>query len=281
MADATSPKEPEKTAAPAAPPAAEEKVKPATQSAAAPAKTEAPPPSVAPAATPAAAPAAPEAKPTAAGQPVDFTEAGKLDPGKTSVPKEEVQPNNTNLATDAEKLATPEEPKKTEPPAPAAPIAGQPPAPATPIPGAGNQQMAESFGVAQQANTPGTSAELNGPFPAELARWSWGAFFFSWFWSIFNHVWIGLLALLGPLALIVAIVLGVKGNEWAWKNRKFSGVEEFNSVQKKWANWGLALFLISIVGGAAMFFLGIFSISKSLPSTIDSLGTDLNITVEQ
>lgn len=87
----------------------------------------------------------------------------------------------------------------------------------------------------------------NGPFPEELRGWNWGAFFLNWIWAIGNSVWIGLLALLGPIALIMAIILGIKGNEWAWQNRKFESVEQFKKVQKAWAIWGLVLFLISII----------------------------------
>src|SRR5450830_948861 len=71
----------------------------------------------------------------------------------------------------------------------------------------------------------------NGPFPAELNHWNWGAFLLSWIWSIGNSVWIGLLAIFGPISLIVAIVLGIKGNEWAWKAKKWDSVEHFKTVQ--------------------------------------------------
>lgn len=89
---------------------------------------------------------------------------------------------------------------------------------------------------------------LNGPFPTELNHWNWGAFFLTWIWSVGNKTWIGLLALFGPLAFIMAIVLGIKGNEWAWQNRKFESVEQFKNVQRTWARIGLILFVIPIVG---------------------------------
>ncbi|QQG50381.1 MAG: ribonuclease G [Candidatus Berkelbacteria bacterium] len=95
----------------------------------------------------------------------------------------------------------------------------------------------------------------SGDVPEEIKGWNWGAFFLNWIWSIFNKVWIGLLALVLPFipvvggigVLVMAIVLGLKGSEWAWKSRKFESVEQFKKVQKAWAIWGLVIFVIGIV----------------------------------
>lgn len=99
----------------------------------------------------------------------------------------------------------------------------------------------------QATETPSMHTSLSGPFPEELNRWNWGAFFLTWIWAIGHSTWIGLLALISPISLIMAIILGIKGNEWAWNNRKFENIDQFKAVQKKWAAWGLALFLVSIV----------------------------------
>ena len=90
-------------------------------------------------------------------------------------------------------------------------------------------------------------ANLNGPMPEELKKWNWGAFFLSWIWAIANHSWVGLLALLGPVWIIMIFILGAKGNEWAWKNRKFDNVDQFKKVQSGWAKWGLGLFVIQVI----------------------------------
>lgn len=103
------------------------------------------------------------------------------------------------------------------------------------------------------------SGGLNGAFPQELGGWNWGAFFLSWIWAIGNSTWIGLLALISPISLIVAIILGVKGNEWAWQNRKFESVEQFKAVQKAWATWGVILFILSLVIIIGMVVLGGFA----------------------
>jgi len=81
--------------------------------------------------------------------------------------------------------------------------------------------------------------------PAEIKGWNWGAFFLSWIWSIGNKVWIGLLSLV--IGIIMSIILGVKGNEWAWQNRKWESVEQFKEVQRIWTIWGVVVFAVSLV----------------------------------
>ena len=94
---------------------------------------------------------------------------------------------------------------------------------------------------------------------AELKKWNWGAFGLPFLWAIFNRTWVGLLVLIPVLGFILRIVLGVKGNQWAWRNKKWDSIEHFRAVQKKWAIaagifWGLvlAIGLIAVVfGGSA------------------------------
>jgi tetratricopeptide (TPR) repeat protein len=96
--------------------------------------------------------------------------------------------------------------------------------------------------------------------PDEVKGWSWAAFLMSWIWAIGNRVWIGLLAL--PFTLIIDIVLGIKGNEWAWRSRKWESVEQFKKVQLTWAIWGwvirglqVAVVILLIVPALAMMSL--------------------------
>ena len=100
------------------------------------------------------------------------------------------------------------------------------------------------------------SRNSNDEIPDGVRGWSWGAFLLNWIWAIGNHVWIGLLAIIPFVGLIVAIWLGFKGREMAWKTGKWNSVEEFQRVQKKWSNWavGLVLFVmvIGILAGIAI-----------------------------
>ena len=96
-----------------------------------------------------------------------------------------------------------------------------------------------------QQNTSGQGASAI--VPDEIKGWSWGGFLLNWIWAIGNQVWIGLLGLVPCLNVIMMIVLGVKGNEWAWQNRKWESVEQFKKVQGIWVKWGLILLAVSIV----------------------------------
>lgn len=80
--------------------------------------------------------------------------------------------------------------------------------------------------------------------PAGIKGWSWGAFFLNWIWAIGNRTWVGLLALIPYLGVFVAIWLGFKGREMAWKNKQWDSVEHFNRVQRRWSIWGLALLVV-------------------------------------
>lgn len=56
--------------------------------------------------------------------------------------------------------------------------------------------------------------------PKGVKGWSWGAFFLNWIWALGNRTWIGLLALTPYVGFIFAFVLGFKGREWAWRNKR-------------------------------------------------------------
>ncbi len=83
--------------------------------------------------------------------------------------------------------------------------------------------------------------------PPEIASgFNWGAFWWTWIWGIAHNVWIALLALVAPWP-VMNIILGLKGNEWAWQNRRFESVEQFRATQAAWALWGWIVVGVSIV----------------------------------
>ncbi len=88
----------------------------------------------------------------------------------------------------------------------------------------------------------------NSVIPDGVKGWSWGAFMFNWIWAIGNKTWIGLLCMLPYIGFIFAFVLGFKGREWAWKNKKWESVEHFQRVQRKWSLWSLVIFGITLLG---------------------------------
>jgi len=89
--------------------------------------------------------------------------------------------------------------------------------------------------------------------PQELMRWNWGAFILNWIWAISNNVWIGLLSLIPWVGVVMAIILGMKGNGWAWQNKRWDGIEQFRKTQRNWTKWGviliITLFILGGIGG--------------------------------
>jgi len=119
-----------------------------------------------------------------------------------------------------------------------------------------------------------------GPVPLAVKRWNWGAFFLTWIWIIGNRLWLVLGVALGcwlgyvGLVLIAALLLeralgfdefacrlvlgyagwlgwrvlpALKGNEWAWRYRRFESVAQFTQTQKAWQDWGWILFALNVV----------------------------------
>ena len=93
------------------------------------------------------------------------------------------------------------------------------------------------------------------PVPHEIRGWNWGAFLLPGFWVLTNQVWFGLLVWIPYIGFVMQIILGVKGNEWAWKSRKWDSIEAFKKHQRAWAVAGLSVwgFLFVIFFLAALF----------------------------
>lgn len=71
---------------------------------------------------------------------------------------------------------------------------------------------------------------------AELERWNWGAFGLSWIWGIANRTpaaWFALVPFAGWIGM--PFLLGLKGNEWAWRNGNWPDIETFRRAQRLWA----------------------------------------------
>ena len=115
------------------------------------------------------------------------------------------------------------------------------------------QSIHESAATCPHCGAPqgfGTAAgAVLAPLPAGVAGWSWGAFLLNWLWAAFNSVWIGLLALVPFVGLVMAIVLGFKGREWAWRAKRWDSVEHFQRVQRKWSAWGVGLIVLPMTIG--------------------------------
>ncbi len=83
--------------------------------------------------------------------------------------------------------------------------------------------------------------------PPQLYGWNWGAFFLSWIWGIGNSTMIAFLTWIPLVNFVMIFILGAKGNEWAWQNKRWQSVEHFKKVQKLWAVWGFILFVLGLL----------------------------------
>jgi len=77
--------------------------------------------------------------------------------------------------------------------------------------------------------------------PDEIKGWNWGAFLLPWLWLWTNQVWVGLLCFVPQTGFVVTLALGAKGNEWAWKSRRWRSIEQFKEHQRGWAIAGLMI----------------------------------------
>ncbi|MBN1398636.1 MAG: hypothetical protein JXA06_11450 [Bacteroidetes bacterium] len=103
----------------------------------------------------------------------------------------------------------------------------------------------ESDNGAENTSGKGKGSEV----PPVIRTWNWGAFFLSALWGIFNKTYIALWSVIPLMAIPMAFILGFKGSEWAWQNKRWKSIEHFQQVQKKWAVWGIIFFVVFTVIG--------------------------------
>ncbi len=126
------------------------------------------------------------------------------------------------------------------------------------------QAVSSEHVVSSQVSTQQENSSGQGKLsqvPDEIKGWNWGAFLLNWIWGIGNNTFIALLMFIPFIGWVFAIVLGLKGNEWAWKNKKWESVEDFKRIQKLWTKWALISIGIFIV-----FFILLFTILWKLTS---------------
>lgn len=78
--------------------------------------------------------------------------------------------------------------------------------------------------------------KITGNYPYDFRKeFNWGAFFGTWIWGVINKSYHALwMLILGftPIAFFYQLLLGLKGNEWAYKNRQWKSDEEFKKSQE-------------------------------------------------
>lgn len=61
----------------------------------------------------------------------------------------------------------------------------------------------------------------------------------------------------------MVIALGIKGNEWAWRHKKWESIEQFKATQRKWTN--AALLLIAVV--ILLTIVAVFFVTKLIKNS--------------
>lgn len=88
-------------------------------------------------------------------------------------------------------------------------------------------------------------------------EFNWGAYFGTWIWGLFNNSYIPLLHLLlflTPLGWYFRLLCGLKGNECAYKNKRYDDVKLFNKSQEKQAFIDLSGSFMDIMKSALKAF---------------------------
>lgn len=133
-----------------------------------------------------------------------------------------------------------------------------------------------------------TSGEGDKAFVPDTVKnkFNWGAFLMTWVWGIFNNSFITLtfvilmiLTLISSLKisaitfiflfldLIFMIWFGIKGNTWAWQNKRYSGIARFHEVQKKWAIGSLIFIVVCAAASAQQVANFIIKINEVFAGT--------------
>lgn len=122
----------------------------------------------------------------------------------------------------------------------------------------------------QASNRPSTSnkSQLQQEYPPIIEVWNWGAFSLSWIWGIFNGLYwpiiiivLNFIPYVGVIiSLCICILLGKKGNLYAWRMAKQKGdsVEHFTFIQSKWNIAGLIgviVFIFFLFGALLMIYV--------------------------
>jgi hypothetical protein len=101
-----------------------------------------------------------------------------------------------------------------------------------------------------------TSTPINpGILQEELKGWNWGAFLLGWVWGLGNKTYIALLGMIPGVNLVMAFILGAKGNQWAWNNRSWESMEQFKQVQRFWSTFGFGMIVGFLLGVIVVLLL--------------------------
>lgn len=104
-----------------------------------------------------------------------------------------------------------------------------------------------------------SGAGKNSEVPPEIKGWNWGAAGLAPVWGAYHGEWVGLLAYIPYVNIILFFVLGKTGSELAWRKHKWESVADFLAVQKKWRPWGIFFSVIYLM--IFLFYFILYSLA--------------------
>ena len=115
--------------------------------------------------------------------------------------------------------------------------------------------------------------EITSKYPYDVTKiFNWGAFLGTWIWGLFNKSYIPLFMLLlfpTPWSFCFQLYCGLKGNEWAFKNKKWKYVQAFNKSQEKQTMfWGIFNLLIIPIAYFIIVFSAVFYLFSGSTSEV-------------
>lgn len=128
-------------------------------------------------------------------------------------------------------------------------------------------ELSGKNGVHEKKHSEPNNSDVTPSFDAEalkkMPKWNWGAFLLSFIWGAFNCVpksnRLLILCVIvfgvvlscfssGILYLILAIYLGIKGNELSWKYKFWQDFDTFQAAQRKWTKAAVLVAVLVSVG---------------------------------
>ncbi len=112
----------------------------------------------------------------------------------------------------------------------------------------------------RRTSSPGNSNNTSGlgkfaEIPNEIkGKWNWGAFLLGWIWGIGNSTWISFALFIPYVGFVMPFILGLKGNEWAWRNKQWDSIDHFQRVQKEWRKWGVIIVVALFIFFSCIMF---------------------------
>ena len=66
-----------------------------------------------------------------------------------------------------------------------------------------------------------------------------------------------------PITVLVIIILGIKGRQWAWQKKRWDSVKHFQEVQKKWSFWGFIITGGFLLIGGLILIISVIGLGDS------------------